>query len=234
MKRKILLILIIFVLLSAMVVIYAKYNFRHVDSNYFYENSLYSFLASENDSNNSFEGMTYESMYNLEDFFIDENLTSLEDLENKSDYILIVNSNQEPIFKGNGIINNCNIKKVIKGEKFKENQKIKIYDLVAFWDETGTFYLGGSTPLKKEKDYVVFLKDTINANESDSYVFSSVKYGHVLISEKGKILENYKQNSLSLADISNYDFVFSEGSSKENVSEFNKLYFEIWNKYKEQ
>ena len=49
MRRKVLLILIIFTLISMLIVIYAKANFRHVDNYFFYENSLYSFLASEND-----------------------------------------------------------------------------------------------------------------------------------------------------------------------------------------
>lgn len=234
MKRRILYILIIFVLLSAGIVVYAKYNFKHVDRNEFFKNSLYSFFASERDTINNFEGMTYENMYDLGDFFIDDKVKSLKDLEENSEYILIVNSSKYPTFKGNGIINNCQIKKVIKGTDVKENEYIKIYDLVAFWNNSGTFYLGGSTPIKREKDYIVFLNSTTNANEPNSYVYSSVKYGHVSISEKGKILENYKQNSLSLEDIANYDFVFPEGTSKESISEYNTLYSEIWNKYKEQ
>lgn len=233
MRRKVLLILIIFTLISMLIVIYAKANFRHVDNYFFYENSLYSFLASENDLIDDYEGMTYESMYDLKDFFIDDKVTSLENLENSSDYILIINTNQDSIFKGNGIINNCNIKKVIKGVDVLENQTIKIYDLVAFWRNHGALYLGGSTPLQKGKDYVVFLKKANNANLSNSYVFSSVKYGHVSVSEKGNILENYEQNSLKLKDISKYDFVFSSNSSLENISEYKLLYSKIWDKYKE-
>lgn len=233
MRRKVLLILIIFTLISMLIVIYAKANFRHVDNYFFYENSLYSFLASENDLIDDYEGMTYESMYDLKDFFIDDKVTSLENLENSSDYILIINTNQDSIFKGNGIINNCDIKKVIKGVDVLENQTIKIYDLVAFWRNHGALYLGGSTPLQKGKDYVVFLKKANNANLSNSYVFSSVKYGHVSVSEKGNILENYEQNSLKLKDISKYDFVFSSNSSLENISEYKLLYSKIWDKYKE-
>ena len=233
MNRKNLCILIIFILLSAGIVIYTKYNFKHVDNHALFQNGLYSFFASEKDTINNFEGMSYENMYDLENFFIDDKVKSLEDLEENSEYILIVSSNQYPEFKGNGIINNCQIKKVIKGEEVKEGQNIKIYDLVALWNNNGSVYLGGSTPLKREKEYLVFLKNTKNANIINSYVYTSVKYGHISVSEKGKILENYKQNSLNLEEISNYDFVFPEGTSKESIREYNMIYSEIWDKYKE-
>lgn len=233
MKRKILIIAIIVVLFSVAIVVFTKMKFNHVNTLNFYKNGTYGFLSSENDAINDYDGMTYESMYNLKDFFVDDKVETLEQLENLSDYILIINTTQNPTFKGNGVINNCNVKKVIKGIDVKENQNIKIYDLVAFWESYGIFYLGGSTPLQKNVDYIVFLKKTANANTSNSYVFSTVKYGHVSISKEGNILENYEQNSLKLDEISKYDFVFSNKSSSEDISKYKSFYSEIFNKYRE-
>lgn len=82
-------------------------------------------------------------------------------------------------------------------------------------------------------DYIVFLKKTANANTSNSYVFSTVKYGHVSISKEGNILENYEQNSLKLDEISKYDFIFSNKSSSEDISKYKSFYSEIFNKYRE-
>ena len=124
---------------------------------------------------------------------------------------------------GNGIINNCTIKKVIKGSDLMVNDEIKIYDLISIWKVFGTYYLGGSTPLKIGNEYIVFLKKTINASVSNTYVFASVKYGHLLTSIENKILENYEQNSLTIDEISNYNFVFSKDSNKTEIEIYKNI-----------
>ena len=69
MKRKILIIAIIVVVISVAIVVFTKMKFNHVNTLNFYKNGTYGFLSSENDVINDYDGMTYESMYNLKDFF---------------------------------------------------------------------------------------------------------------------------------------------------------------------
>ena len=150
-----------------------------------------------------------------------------EDLQKLSNYILIISNNEYPTFRGNGIINNCIIKKVIKGKDLKEKDKIRIYDLVAFWKTFGTSYLGGSTPLEIGNVYVVFLKKTTRANLSDSYVFTSVKYGHTIISKESKFLKNYLQNSMNIKEIRQYDYIFSNENTEVEIAEYLKIKADI-------
>lgn len=216
-KRNFVFGLTILFILTIFLIIYAKLKIKHVDYNYYIQHSLYNFLTSDD------EIWGYKKLYNLYDYFIDEKVNTLDDLKNLSDYILIVSNDKEPTFKGNGIINNCTIKKVIKGSDLMVNDEIKIYDLISIWKVFGTYYLGGSTPLKIGNEYIVFLKKTINASVSNTYVFASVKYGHLLTSIENKILENYEQNSLTIDEISNYNFVFSKDSNKTEIEIYKNI-----------
>ncbi len=194
-------------------IIYAKLNFHHVDYNDYIKKSTYNFINSVKSENNS-TGMNYENDLGLSNFFIDEEINSLEDLKRLSDYILIVANNEQPTFKGNAIINNCTILKIIKGPELKENDKIKIYDLLFHWDIIRTKYLGGNTPLQVEDKYIVFLKRTEISSIPNTFVFNSVKYGRVSLLKGRDILENYEYD-LPIEEILNYDFVFPDNSNKE-------------------
>lgn len=230
MKRNLLITLSLFIISTLIIIIYAKTSIKHIDYEKYIENSTYSFYGSEYSTSNDFGSMTYENMYMLYDFFNDEKINSLEDLEKISDYILIVNCKGIPMFKGTGIINNCLIKKVFKGN-LKEKEYIKIYDLVVDWRYLTTFYLGGSTPLKKDQDYLVFLKKTTSANVKDSYVFVSPKYGHTFMLKDTKIIENYEQGSLTIKEIANYDFVFSKNTKEEEINNYKIIQSQIKKKY---
>lgn len=202
---------------SIAIVIYAKINIKHVDYDDYVRNSLYNFEISDD----------YENMYNLKDYFIDEKVNSYDDLKRMSDYILIISNDKYPTFRGNGIINNCTIERVIKGNGLKEKAEIKIYDLVSSWKMYETIYLGGSTPLKIGNKYIVFLKKTTRANLSDTYVFTSVKYGHITISEDSKFLKDYVQNSMKIEEIKQYDFVFSSENTEREIAEYTKIKSDI-------
>lgn len=219
---------VIIFLFAIAIVIYAKTNFNNVDYYQYIKTSPYNFVSSINDEINAWgePDMNYEDMFHLHEFFIDEKISSFEDLKNLSDYILIVSNNESPIFKGNGIINECSILKVIKGEGLKENDKIKIYDLIFHWDLVRTFYLNGNTPLKIGDEYIVFLRNPERASMPDTFVFNNVKYGRVSILENREILENYEQAALKVEEILNYDFVFSPNADKE-VNNYTKMVKQI-------
>lgn len=223
----------IIIALTIGVIMYAKNKFTMFNYNSYIENSSCNFINSINNNNNDLEGMNYEQMFNLFDYFIDDKISTIDDLINLSDYILIVNVDKQPIYKGSSVINNCTILKVIKGSNFKENTKIRIYDLVFHWDYLRTYYLGGNTPLKINDNYIVFLKKPKLASENETYVFTSVKYGRISILENRGILENYEQSSLNITDIFNYDLVFSPNNYDE-IIEYNRLVKEIREFAKEQ
>lgn len=213
----------IIVLGTVSLIIYAKSNFKNIDYDYYKKTSLYGFFSSNENNTNDYGNMDYESMYGLNDYFIDKKVNSFKDLKNLSDYILIISNKEKPILKGNGIINNCVVEKVIKGSELKENDKIKIYDLVAFWKTKGTMYIGGSTPLKTGNEYIVFLKKTVRPSIPDTYVFTSVKFAHIATSKEVGILENYEQNTLTVEDASNYNFVFSKNSDKKEIEQYKAI-----------
>ncbi|MDD2644233.1 MAG: hypothetical protein PHC65_06085 [Methanobacteriaceae archaeon] len=214
-------------LIISFLIIYAKANFKSIDYDDYIKNSTYNFFDTKDTKTSVYNDMNYEDMYSLDNYFIDNEIESLNDLYILSDYILIIKNNEIPTFKGNGLINNCIVKKVIKGHDIKENEKIKIYDLISFWAISGTFYLGGSTPLKQGNEYIVFLKKPIYSNMPEAFVFTSVKYGHISTLTEIGILENYEQGSLSIEEISNYDFVFSRNSNENEIEKYKKINSQI-------
>lgn len=214
------------VLLSIAVVVYAKISFNKFNYDEYISNSSYSFIGSINNPSSDIEGMNYESMFKLDNFFIDEKVKAIEDLVDLSKYVLIIKNIEPATYIGNGIINNCTILKVIKGDNFKVNDKIKIYDLAFHWDKIRTIYLGGNTPLKKGDEYIVFLRDLERPSVSDTYTFSSVKYGRVSIFNEREIMKDYEQGSLKVKDILNYDLVFS-GNNLEEIDTYLKIVKDI-------
>ncbi|HHW69605.1 MAG TPA: hypothetical protein GX747_04630 [Tenericutes bacterium] len=85
---------------------------------------------------------------------------------------------------------------------------IKLYDLIISWNSNATSYFNGTTPMKINEDYIVFLKRNPNLSVKDTYIFSTMKYGHTITSKESRYLHNYEQYTLTLKEISNYDFVF--------------------------
>lgn len=232
MKNKVLIFLIGFIIIYAIIIIYGKNSIKNIDYQKFINEKTYSFISSKNSSNNDFMGMDFESMYNLDNYFIDDKELSLNELENLSDYILIVENNNDPIIIGNGIINNCKILKVIKGNDIYVNNNISIYDLMVSNQNQTALYLGGSTPLKLNDKYIVFIKKTNKAGMDNTYVSSTVNYGHFNLNGDANILKDYIQNSINLKEAANYNHIFSKNTNIEEINKFEKMQQEILDKYK--
>lgn len=141
-------------------------------------------------------------------FIDDSKINNINNLIDESDYVLRIRMNDNPKIVGNGIINNVKVSEVIKGEKIKLGDTIKIYDLINNLIGDYVEYFGGITPLNKENNYIVFLKKAPSPNIKDSYIFASIKYGHFNISNlESNVLTNYEQGSLYVKDILKYDYI---------------------------
>ncbi len=210
--QKCFIVVMILILISSMIiVVYTKDKLKNIDYNEYKLNSIYEILPNE----------LYENMFDTERLFIDNQIETVDDLIENSDEVLLINVESSPIFYGDGLINNCKILKVIKGH-LRENQSIKIYDLILKWSLSGTIYLGGSTPLKVGNDYVVFLKKSESASMNDTYYFSSILYGHISILGTTKIIEDYDM-SLNVNDAMNYQHIFLEGIDKNHIENYKEF-----------
>lgn len=175
---------------------------RHIDYNQFISNVLYFANPIQEE---------YKAYPETKEMFIDDEVNGIEDLINKSEYVLKIKVNKEPEFYGTGIINNVKILEVYKGKEDKNieiGKNLEIYDLVSYWQGNYINYYGGMTPLNSESEYIVFLKKATKANKKGTYIFSSIKYGHFNISTTdSNVLTGYIQGSLTFKDIMNYDYV---------------------------
>lgn len=156
--------------------------------------------------------LSFKEMKNI--LINDEEVRSASDLINKSKYALVVKVSENPTMIGDGIINNGVIISIIKGDKFKVGDPIKIYDLLYYWGVNSTNYLGGSTPVRVGDTYVVFITDEIRPTVKNTYVFSSVKYGHFNVARDIGTYSNYDLSVsglklLTISDAMNYDYVFT-------------------------
>lgn len=221
MKKRyiVLLLLTIIIVLSIFIVLYGKLLLKHIDYDEFVNSSLYYYVSEEE---------VYSSYLDLKDFFIDDNsINNADDLLKMADYVLIIKVDEEPLFRGNSIINNCTVKKVIKGEGINKNDNILVYDLIGSWFMSGTGYFGGSTPLVLNNEYIVFINKAPRPSIKDSFVFSSFKYGHITLNKTSKYKLDYEQYSSSIFDISEYDYVFPAGYSIDDVVKYEKIRDEI-------
>lgn len=212
--------LIIFIL-SIVTIIYAKKNIKHVNYSSYINGSLYSGIDKDE----------YLNMFDLGNDSIGKDIDSINELEKIADYILIVNNSTPPTFRGNGIINNCIVKKVIKGDNIEEKSNIRIYDLLVSWKPYASIYLGGSTPLKIGDDYIIFVNKTSQANMKNTYVFAHEKYGHLSLSRDTQVLDKYQPNTLTIEKVYNYDYVFSNNSTDEQVDSFENMSQQIKKHY---
>ncbi len=188
------------IILTVGMTIYAKAHIRSVNYEELKKESQYSVVYKP----------FYEAIYRLHDFFIDDKVKTVTDLEALSPYILVVEVSENPTYKGLGMLDNCTVKKVIKGDNFKSGMKIKIYELVGAWTSFATIYLSGSTPLKVGDTYLVFLKEASNANVKGAYIFTSIKYGHFNLSlDSKKVEERFTiyEDSISLDEAEKYDYM---------------------------
>lgn len=203
MKKVLIYICFFIILLFVVAIIMGKCLIKHISYNQFAASVKYFSVPIE---------YVYKEFKQNREIFIDDNeINSIEDLINESEYVLKIRVNGEPQFYGNGIINNVKILKVFKGEKDKnieEGKNLKIYDLISYWSGDYVNYYGGITPLNSKYEYIVFLNKTTAANQKNTYVFSSIKYGKFNISiSDTNILTDYIQGSLTVKDIMEYEYV---------------------------
>ena len=86
----------------------------------------------------------------------DQQVASMAQLVDQSDYILKVKNTSKKSIAGKGVINECEVLRTYKG---KVKQKINIYDMTYVIDQTSVGYIEGSKPLIPLREYIVFLKN---------------------------------------------------------------------------
>lgn len=194
------------------VIIYGKMTLNHIDEDHYEETSLYSFLDKE---------LVYSAYPELKQFLIDDNnVNSAQDLIEQSDFILLIKNDGKKELIGNAIINHVTVKHVWKGDRIKVNDTIRIYDLVHFWNERWSEYLGGSTPLNQDDEYIVLLKKGHYPTIPDSYAFASIKYGHIVTNRESKDLINYEKYTLKVDSIKQYDYISTKNEEESQISHY--------------
>ena len=221
--RKIFCVLIILLfIVSIGTVVFAKTKLKKLDYDNYVETSLYYLLPEDE----------YKSMYDFDSIAIHDSVDDLSNLLPYTDAILIVTLVDDPEFVGNGILNNCKIKKVLEGKGFREDQVIEIYDFVAWWKMSDTAYLNGSTPLNESNDYIVFIRKAPRLNKKDTYIYSSIPYGHIKISDSIDVLENYDAATITVKQAMNYQFIFGNNTNPTLVDLYKKNCEQLISKYK--
>lgn len=117
----------------------------------------------------------------------DQQVASMAQLVDQSDYILKVKNTSKKSIAGNGIINECEVLRTYKG---KVKQKINIYDMTYVIDQTSVGYIEGSKPLIPLREYIVFLKKSKKVNVKNTYMFSSVHFGAFDVDDRNESINN--------------------------------------------
>lgn len=202
MKKVLIYICIFIVFLFGGSIIIGRSLISHINYNNFVSNVKY--------FSTPIEYVYNDFKQNKEIFIDDKKINNIEELIDKSEYVLKIKIVDNPTFYGNGIINNAKILEIIKGEdkNIYVGNEVKIYDLISYWSGDYINYYGGMTPLNPKNEYIVFLKKAENANQEGAYIFSSIRYGYFNISTlEANILTNYIQGSLTVQKIMEYDYV---------------------------
>ena len=219
--NKFFLFVILYVAICIVVVMVAKKSIKHFDYEKYLNESDYTIVPEDFLNNGA----------GFSEYIIHNSISNIDYLYNS--IILVISVDKNPSFIGNGIINNCKIEKVIKGDNLTEGEEIQIYDLVSYWKMSYTSYLGGSTPLKKNNKYLVFISKTERANKNNTYVFSSVPYGHIQINSELKTLlyNQSPETSISVKEAQDYQFLFDMNANQELVDLYKKNCNDLLNKY---
>ena len=207
------LVLLLFVAIS----IIGKNNFEHITYLEYTKQSKYYPL----------ENHYYDFFPKQKGFFIDDSkIKNKEQLINQSEYALIVKVEKENLIHGTSIINDCTIIDIIKGDKLSIGEKIKIYDVTYGWSPNSTEYFGSMTPMKPSDSYFVFIKKAPSPTLKDSYVFSSLMYGHFKVDPNTTFLTNYTiEEPITIEEAMEYDYILAN-TDKENIT-FQKIKSEL-------
>ncbi len=222
---KIFIIFLVIFILSLVCILYGRNTLEHVNYNEYITNSKYMY----------FDTNIYNLFPELEGFLItDEEINNAQDLVNLSNYVVLIEVYDEPMLQGEDVINNGIIKKIIKGNGLNVGDKIQIYDLVYGWSKDATNYFAGSTPLKVGEEYIVFLKKAPYPTVKNTYVFDSIKFGHVITSKPNKYVLGYDmqtlkiEDMLKIKDIQEYAYVFTKNYTDDDVKKYEKIVKEIY------
>ena len=134
----------------------------------------------------------------------DQEVTSMAQLVDQSDYILKVKNTSKKKIAGNGIVSECEVLKTFKG---KVKQTVNIYDMTYVIDQTSVGYIEGSKPLVPLREYIVFLKKSKNANVKNTYMFSSAHFGAFDVRDRNESINDYDNDSLTLKQTYSYDYI---------------------------
>ena len=214
--------IILLFIVSIGTVIVAKMKIKKLDYDDYVETSLYYLLPEDE----------YKSMYDLDSITLHDSVDDISSLLSYTEAILIVTPQNDPEFIGNGILNNCRVKKVVEGQGFREGQVIEIYDFIAWWKNSDTAYLNGSTPINKNNEYIVFIRKAPRPNKQDTYIYSSIPYGHIKISDSIDVLENYDVATITVKQAMNYQFIFGNNTDPALVDLYKKNCEQLISKYK--
>lgn len=209
--------------LSITAIIYGRIEIKHIDYENYIENSKYAV---------SIVGQyLYENYPELKSVIIpNKMIDSIDDLVKNSEAVLVIEVKENPIIHGSGILNNCIIKKIIKGENLKLNEIIQVYDLTAHTQADVTLYIDNTTPLKKNEPYLVFLNKAPRPSIKGTYVFSNAEFGHIRLNGKKNYLKDYENYSITMKDILQYDYVFLKESYKsEDIEKYERIAEEALN-----
>ncbi len=158
----------------------------------------------------------------------DKSIHELSDLEKQSNYILKIKAAKEKQFIGKGVINNCKILNVIKGEKLYKGDTILIYEQATDYFDDGINYIDGAKPVLADKEYIVFLNKAPNPNKKGTYMFSSINFGNFAVNGTSETITDY-QNTLSIEDTDKYAYIASSDKYKDT---YLRLQDQIIKKYK--
>lgn len=205
--------LILLFFLGIGIVIYGKKNIKHISYEEYKIQSTYNITEKDK----------YKSYYpELENFYIEPK--EAKDLIENTEEIVIATAKQLILY-GNSILTQYEVTKKIKGE-IQIGEKINVYENIVYWNLNETLYLSGLTPVEKENSYLLFLKQSPSPSISHTYTYSTLTYGHIHTSNN-RILENYSNNSKTIQEISQYDYVFAKDTSQEEINKYQKIKEEI-------
>lgn len=173
--------------------------------------------------------MPEENCYSYKDILDyivkDDDVEEVSDLETHSELIVKARLKDRK-FVGNGVINVCDVQSVYKGEYVEKT--ILIYDFVPFWSIV-TDYFEGAIPLHEGEDYVMFLNTAPNPNYEDTYIFTSIKYGHFRLKDTVAYYTYNLDDPISVQALSYYDYT---GIDDRKLETFKELQKKIYSKYK--
>lgn len=216
MIKKLQIITLIILLVYGGLVVYGKSKIKHLEYDEYVATKSYLTTEGENE--------TLEFAPYLKDIILDSKVNGYDDLFNNSPTVLKITVDSVN-FAGEGMINNCTIKDVIKGDSLKEGDKISIYDYIYFISYVCPTYELGARPLKVGDTYVVFVDNAPNPNVDGSYIFTSFKYGSFRLKEQPNYLvkENINEADLLMKDAMEYDYLCQDGNIALYDSIFRKV-----------